>query len=60
MLMSNFMKAIIQLNSDQPNKAKSPVWHDKLITKKPSTQTNIHNPENWQSLTLLIHNWPTG
>ena len=37
-------------DSEQQNKTKSPVWHDKLITMKPATQTNIHKPENWQSL----------
>ena len=45
-----FYESYNSTNSDQPNKAKSPVWYDKLITKKPSTQTNIHNPENWQNL----------
>ena len=45
-----FYESYNSTNNDQPNKAKSPVWHDKLITKKPSTQTNIHNPENWQNL----------
>ena len=37
-------------DKDQKNNIESPVWYDKLITKKPSTQTNIHNPENWQNL----------
>ena len=37
-------------DSEQSSNVESPIWHDKLITKKPSTQTNIHNPENWQSL----------
>ena len=34
----------------EPTEPQSPLWHDKLITKKPSTQINIHNPDNWQSL----------
>ena len=37
-------------DKDQKNNIESPVWYDKLITKKPSTQNNIHNPENWQNL----------
>ena len=37
-------------DSEQSSNVESPIWHDKLITKKPSTQTNIHNPENWQNL----------
>ena len=45
-----FYESYNSSDSSQQNKTKSPVWHDKLITKKPSTQTNIHNPENWQSL----------
>ena len=41
-------------DSEQSSNIESPVWHDKLITKKPSTQTNIHNPENWQSLPIHL------
>ena len=37
-------------NEVQPNDPTPPLWLNKLITKKPSIQTNIHNPENWQSL----------
>jgi GntR family transcriptional regulator/MocR family aminotransferase len=37
-------------NEGQPNDPTPPLWLNKLITKKPSIQTNIHNPENWQNL----------
>ena len=37
-------------NEVQPNDPTPPLWLNKLITKKPSIQTNIHNPENWQNL----------
>ena len=37
-------------NEAQPNDPTPPLWLDKLITKKPSIQTNIHLPENWQNL----------
>ena len=37
-------------NEVQPNNPTPPLWLNKLITKKPSIQTNIHNPENWQNL----------
>ena len=37
-------------NEAQPNNPTPPLWLKKLITKKPSIQTNIHNPENWQNL----------
>jgi GntR family transcriptional regulator/MocR family aminotransferase len=37
-------------NAGQPNDPTPPLWLNKLITKKPSIQTNIHNPENWQNL----------
>ena len=37
-------------NEVQPNDPTPPLWLNKLITIKPSIQTNIHNPENWQSL----------
>ena len=32
---------------NQPNKAKSPVWHDKLITKKPKTFEKGDNIVGW-------------
>ena len=37
-------------NEVQPIDPTPPLWLNKLITIKPSIQTNIHNPENWQSL----------
>ena len=45
-----FYESYTSSDNGQQNEPQSPVWHDKLITKKPSTQINIHNPENWQSL----------
>ena len=45
-----FYESYTSSDNGQQSEPKSPVWHDKLITKKPSTQINIHNPENWQSL----------
>ncbi len=37
-------------NEDHIKNLSPPVWHDRLVTKKPSNQSNIHNPDNWQSL----------
>jgi GntR family transcriptional regulator/MocR family aminotransferase len=45
-----FYESYTSSENDQPNNSEPPIWHDKLITKKPSSQTNIHNPEKWQSL----------
>ena len=45
-----FYESYTSSDNGHQNEPQSPVWHDKLITKKPSTQINIHNPENWQSL----------
>ena len=45
-----FYESFNSNDNEQSSNVESPIWHDKLITKKPSTQTNIHNPENWQNL----------
>ena len=45
-----FYESYTSNEKGEPTEPQSPVWHDKLITKKPSSQINIHNPDNWQSL----------
>ncbi|MDC3315984.1 PLP-dependent aminotransferase family protein [Candidatus Thioglobus sp.] len=45
-----FYESYTSTDGEQSNNIESPIWHDKLITKKPSAQNNIHNPENWQNL----------
>ena len=45
-----FYESYTSSDNGQQYEPQSPVWLDKLITKKPSTQINIHNPENWQNL----------